>query len=233
MTKSIILLHGALSSKNQLQNLKNTLSKDFHVYDINFEGHGDRASHRNFTMEIFAENILQYIEENKLSKVSFFGYSMGGYAALVFAKKHPALVEKIFTLGTKFAWTEGFAKQEVRKLNPNKIEEKVPAFAQKLAAIHAPNDWKDVVTKTAKMMEGLGGDKKLSHGDFQEIAHPVLITRGSLDKMVTLVESQEIASLLPNATFQMLEGFPHLIEKVDAEKLAVVVKEFIEDKAVS
>jgi len=153
---------------------------------------------------------------------------MGGYAALAFAKKHPALVERIITLGTKFAWTETFAKQEIRKLNPNKTEEKVPAFAQKLEVIHAPSDWKEVVSKTAKMMEGLGRSEKLSKEDFQQIDHPTLVTRGSLDRMVTLTESEEIAGLLPNATFQTLEGFPHLIEKVDAEKLAVIVKGFFE-----
>lgn len=223
----LLLLHGALGSKAQLNNLKTNLSKDFNVYALNFEGHGDRPSNRDFRMGNFAENVLQFLKEENLSKVSLFGYSMGGYVALTLANSHPNLVHKIITLGTKLDWTPDFAANEVRKLNPDKIEEKVPAFAKKLQAIHAPNDWKEVVTKTAEMMTDLGNGNRLTTKDFKQILTPTLIGLGTLDRMVTAEESQEVARLLPNATFRAMEGFPHLIEKVDAEKLAEVVRGFM------
>ncbi len=227
MTNHLLLLHGALGSKEQLKALKTKLSKDFNVLDLNFEGHGGRPSNRGFTMDAFVENVLQLLKEKELSKVSIFGYSMGGYVALTLAKKHPNIVKKIITLGTKLDWSKEFAVSEVRKLNPDKIEEKVPAFAQKLHTIHAPYDWKEVVSKTADMMMDLGSGNRLTHEDFKNISCPILIGLGTLDKMVTVEESQEVARLLPNATFRAIEGFSHLIEKVDMNRLAEVVREFI------
>ncbi|MEZ4883173.1 MAG: alpha/beta hydrolase [Chitinophagales bacterium] len=227
MTNSILLLHGALGSKSQLKTLKIRLSKDFNVYDLNFEGHGGRPSNRDFTMDVFTENVLKFLEENKLSKVSILGYSMGGYVALTLAKNHPNVVDKIITLATKFDWTPAFAANEVKMLNPDAIEAKVPAFAQKLNALHSPNDWKEVVHKTADMMVGLGNGKRLHNADFQAINHPVLIGLGTLDKMVTREESEMTAKLLPNATFHAIEGLPHLIEKMDVEKLVGLVRKFV------
>ncbi|MGB0929267.1 MAG: alpha/beta fold hydrolase [Chitinophagales bacterium] len=223
----LLLLHGALGSKAQLQALKDSLSKDFNVHILNFEGHGGRPSNRNFRMESFAENVLEFSKEKNISKVAIFGYSMGGYVALTLAKSHPNLVHKIITLGTKFDWTPDFAAKEVQKLNPDKIEEKVPAFAQQLQAIHTPSDWKEVVTKTAEMMTDLGNGNRLTPNNFRQISTPTLISLGTLDKMVTTEESQEVARLLPNATFRAMEGFPHLIEKVDAEKLVEVIRGFM------
>ena len=55
---------------------------------------------------------------------------MGGYVALQLANKHPKYVQKIITLGTKFAWDKETAAKEVKMLNPEKIEEKIPAFAK-------------------------------------------------------------------------------------------------------
>jgi pimeloyl-ACP methyl ester carboxylesterase len=51
---------------------------------------------------------------------------MGGYVALKTAVLHPGRIEAIVTLGTKFHWDPENASNEVRMLNPEKIEEKVP-----------------------------------------------------------------------------------------------------------
>ncbi len=84
---------------------------------------------------------------------------MGGYVGLNLAKEYPELVGRIVTLGTKFAWTKEVAEKEIKMLNPEKIAEKIPAFADRLKSIHTNNNWKEVVRKTARMMYGLGTEK--------------------------------------------------------------------------
>ncbi len=226
MNNNVLLLHGALGSKQELAKLKSHLSKDFKVYDLNFEGHGGTSSSRAFSMDIFAENVRDFLEENQLTEIAIFGFSMGGYVALTLAKKYPNLVRKVFTLGTKFAWTEEFAAKEVKMLVPSKIEEKVPAFAEKLRELHAPEDWKSIMLKTADMLKNLAAGKKLSTNDFQQIKQEVVIARGSLDHMVSQEESKEVAQALPNGHLKSIEGFKHLIGQVDAEKLASYVHDF-------
>ena len=223
---SILLLHGALGSEAQFKALKNTLSDSFEVHTLNFEGHGGRASERAFSMVCFVENVIDYLNDNDLDSVNIFGYSMGGYVALVLAQMHPNRVKKIMTLGTKFAWNPEFSAMEVRKLNPEKIEEKVPRFAQFLEKVHATVDWKKVVTNTADMMIDLG-DKRPLENHYSTISCPTLITLGSLDNMSTEEESRAVANQLSNGDFQLIPDTEHPIEKVDAAELAKRIKRFI------
>ena len=224
---NLLLLHGALGSEVQLHPLQKLLSKDFNVHTLNFEGHGGRSSDHEFDMERFADNVTEKLQTLEISKTHIFGYSMGGYVALTLAKKYPEMVESIVTLGTKFNWNLESAQQEVRMLNPEKIEEKVPAFAKRLHELHQPNDWKVVMQKTAAMMLALANGKRLIDADLQDIQHKVLIGIGSLDNMVTVEESENAATQLPNGTLKIIDEVKHPIEKVDLNILATVIRDFI------
>jgi pimeloyl-ACP methyl ester carboxylesterase len=224
---NLLLLHGALGSEVQLKPLQELLSKDFNVHTLNFEGHGGRTSDHEFDMERFADNVAEKLQTLEIANTHIFGYSMGGYVALTLAKKYPAMVESIVTLGTKFNWNLESAQQEVRMLNPEKIEEKVPAFAKRLHELHQPNDWKVVMQKTAAMMLTLANGKKLIDGDLQQIQHKVLIGIGSLDNMVTAEESENAATQLSNGNLKIIENVKHPIEKVDVNVLGTVIRDFI------
>lgn len=222
----ILLLHGALGSEAQFKSLKQELSHTFEVHTFTFEGHGGIPSNRSFVIENCVENVLDYLNENNLERVDIFGYSMGGYVALLLAASHPNRVGKIMTLGTKFAWSPEFASMEIRKLNPEKIEEKVPRFAQFLEKVHAPLDWKKVMTDTAEMMIALGESRPLED-NYAQIETPTLITLGSLDNMSTEEESKAVASQLSNGAFELIPNVEHPIEKVDAADLAQRIGAFM------
>ena len=225
--ENLLLLHGALGSKHQLKKLSDILKDSFDVSTINFEGHGDRFSDRNFSIEGFAQNVHQWMNDEKIESTYIFGYSMGGYVALKYALMHPEKVKSIVTLGTKFHWTEEAASKEVKMLNPQKVEEKVPAFAAYLDKMHTRNNWKDVMSKTADMMISMGRGEKLHTHDLNKIDHDVLICLGELDNMVTMEESQRVASLLPNGRLKQMKNFQHPIEKIDFDEMAETIKDFL------
>src|SRR5688572_20485894 len=157
MTNPILILHGALGSASQLESVKSAMeSSGMTVHSLNFSGHGGASFQNHFGIEQFADDTLKYIKSHHLKQVNIFGYSMGGYVALWLAKKYPDIVGKILTLGTKFDWSAESASREVKKLNAEKILEKIPAFARILESRHAPNDWKILIQKTADMMMALG-----------------------------------------------------------------------------
>jgi len=222
---SILLLHGALGSKEHFNQLVTELEKTMTVYTLNFEGHGGEFSNRPFSISNFAENVLDFITENKLHGIPVFGYSMGGYVALSLTLNYPNIFGKIITLGTKFNWTEESAAQEVKMLNPEIIEEKVPKFAEKLKALHAPNDWKEVMQKTANMMLNLGKGDAISQDKFKLIKAEVIIFRGENDNMVSKEESMLVANLIPKARYFELENVEHPIEKINTEIIYRIISE--------
>jgi esterase/lipase len=219
MKQKILLLHGALGSKSQFKSLKQKLADTFEVFDLNFEGHGGRNSNQEFSIDLFTQNVIDFLVSTNLDQINIFGFSMGGYVGLNLALKHPNKVKKVITLGTKFDWNIETAQQEVQMLNPDVIEQKVPHFANKLAAEHHPNDWKEIMLKTANMMLALGQGHKLTDEDLKHINQPVIIGIGSLDNMVSFEESKYAVKLIPNAKLALLEGVKHPIEKNEVQNI--------------
>ena len=131
--KQIILLHGAIGAKNQLELLAIELKQQgYHVFALSFSGHGQTPFQTNFGIEQFALELEEFIKTNNLQQSSVFGYSMGGYVALYLAYQQPTLLGNIITLGTKFEWSSEIAQKEIKMLDAKTIIEKVPKFAEAL-----------------------------------------------------------------------------------------------------
>lgn len=230
MKYPILLLHGALGCSQQLVSLQEKLSLNHDVFVMDFEGHGNFNSEAEFSIHLFTENIISFLNERKIAKVNIFGFSMGGYVALNLAKNYPEFVGKIITLGTKFEWTPSFAQSEIKMLNAEIIQIKVPAFAKRLEKLHGIDNWKGVVLKTAKMMADLGDNPTLKATDYEKINQKTLICLGELDAMSTQAESKQVAEWLPNGIFQEIENLKHPIENAPVEKIINIINSFFISK---
>ncbi len=227
--KNLLLLHGALGAASMMAPLAERLSGSFDVHSPNFSGHGGAPFAEGFGIDQFTSEVLAFLDQNSLEKVDIFGYSMGGYVALNLARLHPGRVGKVITLATKFDWTPEGAERESRMLDPEKIEAKVPAFANLLRERHAPNDWKVLLLRTAEMMLQLGQLPLLTPTVLAQVGHPALVCLGDADQMVGLEETTQAAASLPNGQLRVLAQTPHPLEKVDMVVLAEVVRSFLNE----
>jgi esterase/lipase len=224
--KHLLLLHGAIGAKDQFEPLADKLKDEFTVHTLNFSGHGGKSVAETFSIKAFADDVLRYLDDNKIDRIDIFGYSMGGYVALFIARNFPSRVNRIFTLATKFEWTPEIAARETKMLAAEKIAEKIPAFANQLEQRHHPSDWKQVLAKTAGMMYDLGANNPLALSDYQALGNPVLVGIGDKDTMVSLEETIAVYRQLPNANLIVLPQTQHPIEKVDIGRLAFEINNF-------
>lgn len=226
--RTLLLLHGAIGAADQMAGIAETLSDTYTVYTLNFQGHGGTPMPQEpLSIPLFAEQVKSFIEKEQLGKVSIFGYSMGGYVAMYLAKQYPELVDKIVTLATKFHWDEETAAREVKMLNADKIEEKLPAFAQALQQRHAPDNWRDVLQRTIDMLQAMGKDNPLKPEDYSGIAQQCMILLGDRDKMITLEETINVYKTLPDARMGMLPDTHHPIEQVNMPYLLFYLRQFL------
>ena len=224
----LLLLHGALGSKDQFQSLVHLLEDTYQVHTFNFSGHGGRAfSDSPFSIPLFSEQIARYMLEMNIEITNVFGYSMGGYAAMYLARQQPNKINKLITLATKFHWDENISAKEVTMLNGKTIQEKVPAFAAQLQQRHAPNDWLTLLDKTSQLLINLGKNNTLQVEDYASINTPCMVLLGDRDKMVTLEETRAVYKQLPNAQFGVLPNTPHAFEQVNLSLLTQLIKGFI------
>ncbi len=224
----LLLLHGAIGAKDQLQPLAEQLAGKYKVHTIDFAGHGGSTiPEKIFSIPFFATQVLTFLEENNIDSTNVFGYSMGGYVAIYLAKNNPSKIIKCITLATKYYWDENVAAKETKKLDPAIIQQKIPAFAAQLKQRHAPQDWEMVLKKTAELLKNLGKNNALQLQDYAEINKPVLLLIGDRDKMITLEETLAVFNQLPNAEMAMLPGTPHPIEQVDISMLTFLINKFL------
>lgn len=224
MSSPLLLLHGAIGAADQLTFLE-ALPQNSFAFD--FPGHGGKAFPAAFSIRAFAESVLRWMDEKGFATVDIFGYSMGGYVALYLARHYPERVGKIFTLATKFAWDEATAAKEVKMLNPEKIAEKVPKFAAALEKRHAPLDWKEVLQRTADLMLALGKKPELTQEDFAAITHPVLLSVGDRDTMVSIEETMQVYRSLSNAQLLVFPNTVHPIEQINLQQLLPALELFL------
>ncbi len=216
MKENIILLHGALGSKSNLQELSDLLQVNFNVHSFNFRGHGGLSFPKNeMTMSGLAEEIGEFIENNAIYQPSIFGYSMGGYAALKYASKNHKRVKNIITLGTKFDWSPSSTQNSIEVMNLKQWKEKNPTFVEVLKQLHQPTDIQILITVTQNMLCHLSKSDFLSDEELHSIQCPVHLMLGDQDKMVSVEESEIISSKIPKSNLIFLKDTKHPIELVN------------------
>lgn len=224
--KQIILIHGAIGGADQLYPLKEILKNDFEVHMLEFEGHGKQASNTDsFTIENFVSQL-----NDKLSEVGtpthIFGYSMGGFVALLHAANGTTNMQSVITLGTKMRWNEEIAENETKQLNPDVIEAKVSKFAQALEKRHGIY-WKDLLEKTSDFMRLLGKIKPIKESSMTRIDIPVKLCLADQDHMVSREETEEVEGWIRNSSMEILSESKHPIEQVNLMALASTIKSFV------
>lgn len=226
MKPSLILFHGALGSSKQLDSFAFDLKEEFNCIPFDFSGHGGKNFEEEFDIYQFASEIDKLCNKRK-TKPFAFGYSMGGYAALLAEHKYKNLFKGIITLGTKFDWNPQVAISEKAMLNPELIEKNFPSFANTLIDRHSPNNWKDVLEKTSLLISHLGENSPLNKETLNEINVPVLLLRGEFDNMVSRAETLTAKTYLKKSESLEITSGGHSFEKTNKAILKQLIISFL------
>lgn len=232
-TKHLLLLHGALYTKEEFAPIIEVLpalsSSHFATtHAIDFSGHGARAGEDvDFGMRRFADDVLAHLDAEGVERTEIFGFSMGGYVGLYLARNHPERIGRVMTLGTKLRWDPATSAREIKMLDADTIEAKVPNFAATLKARHGDAEWRTVLARTATMMTELGDAPALPYDQLADIAAPVRLCLGDRDPMVTIEETVEAYRALPHGQLAILPNTGHPLERVDPRMLIGGLVDFV------
>lgn len=208
---TIIMFHGFTGTKNTWNPLANQLKKKDHLLLIDLPGHGQTIGNEAITMDLFAADIAHFMEEKKLGKAIFLGYSLGGRTALSFAQYYP---EKVQALILESA-SAGLQTEEERQLRvksdeqlANKLlEDGIETFVDFWQDIPLFDSQKRLNERTkqaireermnqqemglAQSLRHMGTGKQPSWWDqLSNLTVPVLFITGSLDKKFVALNEQ-------------------------------------------
>lgn len=92
----LLILHGFLGMSDNWKSMgMKYAEKGFQVHLIDQRNHGRSFHLEEFSYDVMAKDLLQYIEHYKLEKINLMGHSMGGKTAMLFAVTHPEKVMRL------------------------------------------------------------------------------------------------------------------------------------------
>lgn len=209
----LILLHGNGESRAYFNNQLAPFSARFRVIAPDTRGHG--GSPRGgapFTLEQFADDLKELLDEKHIARAHLLGFSDGGNVALLFALKYPQYVERLILNGAN--------------LSPAGVKPAVQAptaLGYALAALIAPFDKKAAAKK--ELLALMVKQPHISPASLAAIKAPALVVAGKHD-MIRASHTRLIAASLPDARLCILDG-DHFVAAKKSAAFNEAVLEFL------
>ena len=90
-----IILHGLFGSSDNWHTHGKKLADYFEVYLIDQRNHGESEWSEDFSYDIMAEDLHEFVVEHNIDEFILMGHSMGGKTAMRFAQMYPDKIEKL------------------------------------------------------------------------------------------------------------------------------------------
>ncbi|MEH7482435.1 alpha/beta hydrolase [Neobacillus drentensis] len=227
----VLLIHGSGPGVSAWANWRLVfpiLSKQYKLYapDVVGFGYTERSENIQYSVDVWVEHMISFIETMNLEKISIIGNSMGGALALHIANRRPDLVKKLILMGSvgiefpiskelDAVWGYMPSIENMRKL--------ISTFSYDQSA--ARNDDLVELRYQASMEEGFQeafsamfpaprqrqvNDLALTEGQLREITVPVLLIHGREDRIIPLEKtSWKMSQLIPKAELHVFSECGH------------------------
>lgn len=241
-SKTLLLLHGLGSTKNDWDNQIPEFSKYFRVLALDLRAHGNSSISKAYGVSYMAKDVKELLDLLKITEVTPVGFSMGGAVAFEFASSHPNLVDKLVIVNsspdfnamgkigddlleqrTNFLKTKGLkalAKQVSYNMFPEPSQVMIRnEFEERCAA----NDYEAYYNSFVTLMDwGLGG--KLN-----AVKHKTLVIASDMD-YTPVTFKEEYVSRMHDAVLEVIANSRHGVVYDQAEVFNKTVLDFLLDE---
>jgi esterase len=239
----LVILHGLLGSLDNWVTCAQKLAAHFQVVLLDLRNHGRSPHAEAFSYDVMAEDVLRFLNDQRLAAAHLLGHSMGAKVAMRFAQLHPDAVRKLVVVD----------------MSPR---EYAPRYDTLLDAMHALDlsafqrrDEVDralsaaVADKTVRqfLLKNLGRDGagrlfwkpnlaviRANYGDVRGtlpsapgVDRPTLFVRGGESDYIRDDDLPLIYALFPRATVETIGDAGHWVHVDRPDRLTEVVTEFL------
>jgi pimeloyl-ACP methyl ester carboxylesterase len=245
--KTLVLLHGFLSSTFSYRRLIPYLNKEFQVISIDLPPFGKSGKSSNFVYSYgnLAQTVIQLIQTLRLKEITLVGHSMGGQIVLNILRQQPDIAEKAvllcsssyskrlrlpliissyipyFHLYVKF-W---LARSGIRQNLQNVVHDHSLLNDEMLFGYLQPFLEDEIFLALTRMIRDREGD--LSAAALNEIGHPCLLIWGEHDRVVPLTVGERLKHDLRESELVILKETGHLVPEERPEDVFYHIKQFL------
>ena len=209
----LILLHGNGEDGRYFAGQLAFFSKTRRVYAVDSRGHGQSPrGTAPFTIEQFARDLLDFMDEQDIARTDLLGFSDGGNVALTFALAHPERVSRLVLNGAN--------------LDPSGVKPSVQApivLGYRIASFFARRSPK--ARRNAELLSLMVNDPHIPPEDPRGLHVPTLVIAGTRD-MIKEAHTRLIADSLPGGRLVLVAG-DHFIAAREPDAFNRAVADFL------
>ena len=211
----LLLLHGNGEDGGYFVHQTEYFSRHYTVYALDTRGHGQSPRGAGpFTMARFAQDLLDFMDEQKLERAHLLGFSDGGNIALTFALLPPERVDRLVLNGAN--------------LDPGGVKPviQIPiVLGYRLAALFAGRS--PEARLHAEILGLMVNEPRIPPEALKELRLPVLVIAGTRD-MIREAHTRMIAGALPDSRLVLIPG-DHFIAARNPEAFNQAVEAFLNE----
>ncbi len=243
----VVFAHGLFVDHTIFDAQVADLETAYRCINLDMPGHG-RSGYRiaGWTLDDVADDLALMIEEQSLGPVAFVGQSQGGMIGIRIAARRPELVSKLVLVGTSAraedserlaAWhalrhtilVGSEAEREAafvsvqKRVNSSSWLDGEAALAARERAVMLSHDRAGVTLA----LDAAVIQREDARALLPNITAPTLVICGDVDRATPIERSREIASSIPRARIEVLQGVGHHPPLEAPQKVAAALRGFL------
>lgn len=238
----IVVLHGVFGSSDNLYTASKAIAETgFAVYTLDARNHGQSPRNEEFSYELMADDLNQFLEEQNLQSPILMGHSMGGKVVMQYAMKYRNFSKLIIIdIAPKFYPThhnhiiKGLNAIPLETLTSRKEAEEI--FSQYVSDLGERQfllknlyrteagtfDWRINVPVLSREIYQIGGELN----EIRIVEEPTLFLRGSESSYINDEDESTIKSIFKNAEIRTIQGANHWVHATKPLEFIENVVEF-------
>jgi len=240
---TVIFIHGFPFNKNMWTPQLESLPQDVQGIALDVRGHGrSTIGHGFFSVDVFAKDLIGFIEKLGFQQVVLCGISMGGYIALRTFELAPALLKGLVLVSThaqadtdaakikRFDTIQSVLKHGIRTFAIGFVKNVFSDYSlntklDEVAFIRSSIRRNDVRSICATLLAL--ASRTDTTASLKKIDFPVLVIKGAEDRLISAEQVEQLKANIPRVTFAQLEQCGHLPNLEDTEQFNHLIGQYV------
>ena len=247
-TIPIIFLHGYPFDKTMWQGQLDFFKSSYRLIPCDIRGFGKSTDEESaLSIDLFAEDLIQFMDKLSIEKAIICGLSMGGFIALNAMQKFPDRFEALILCDTQCIADTPEVKEKRYKIIEEIETDGVTNFNEGFikSVFHQDSltnkkelveQLRNVVFSNSKQIIKQGlialAERSETCSNLSEIAIPTLIICGREDQVTPLSESEFMHINIKNSSLKIIENAGHLSNLEQPEAFNAELLEFLSSEPI-
>jgi esterase len=239
----IIILHGVFGSSDNWLTPAKMLSDTYKLYLLDQRNHGQSPKSDQFDYESMANDLKEFIDDNKIDSPVIMGHSMGGKVAMAFAVRYPKMLSKLIVVDISPKYYPPHHQKIIEGLNAINLETLqsrqeadaqfskyepelgVRQFLLKNLFRNQSNnfEWRINLPVITDKIENIGQPLK----ETDRVNVPTLFIRGGVSRYIKSEDELLIKKIFSDSKVITIEGAGHWVHAEKPKEFIDQIKSFL------